>query len=412
MRAHLLVLTTLMATASGMAACSDDDAKPTDPIPKAVDAGRDSTVSIPDAAVEDVATKDQTTPEASACPDTPFNCSGDGGADSGAPPNDLRCTGLYSCWSTKTIAADHPSYTPAFTLYSDGAEKSRWVYLPPGTQIAAGGDAGSPDEWRFPVGTKVYKEFRLASKRIETRRIAKVGPTEWQFTVWRFSDDETSATLLDTGATLPNPLFPGKVYEIPSIGACNACHGGHDDKLLSVDAWSLGAPGATGITLASLVQQGRLSGWTFPTTLPVPEDATGKLGKVLGWQYNNCGFCHKPGRNGGASGLYLHLPVAEAVPGGLPDGGGGLADGSAGLPSAETPIYQTAVNVPHVNTSMFDNTHKRITPGDATKSVLPLRDALRNPDGGIAIGQMPPTMARTVDDAGVQSTIDWINNLP
>ena len=47
-------------------------------------------------------------------------------------------------------------FTPAFELWSDGATKRRWIYLPPGSRI----DTRDPDAWRFPTGTKLWKEFR------------------------------------------------------------------------------------------------------------------------------------------------------------------------------------------------------------------------------------------------------------
>ena len=64
------------------------------------------------------------------------------------------------------------SYQPAYELWSDGAEKERFVYLPPETQI----DTSNPDRWTFPVGTRFYKTFAVGGKRIETRLIEKVAP--------------------------------------------------------------------------------------------------------------------------------------------------------------------------------------------------------------------------------------------
>ena len=154
----------------------------------------------------------------------------------------------------------------------------------------------------------------------------------------------------------------------------------------------------------------RFTSWPYPTSFATPEDATGKLGKAIGFYYNNCGFCHKPGRPGGGSGLLLNLPVVNA----LPSLDGGLGDGGGGLPFDQTPIYKTGVNVAHVNTvgGMFPaGTFKRITKGDADKSVLPGRDSIRDPDGGIGVGQMPPVLSRAVDQTSVDATRAWINAL-
>ena len=41
--------------------------------------------------------------------------------------------------------------SPRYPLWSDGAEKQRYLSLPPGTQI----DTSNMDDWKFPVGTRV-----------------------------------------------------------------------------------------------------------------------------------------------------------------------------------------------------------------------------------------------------------------
>jgi hypothetical protein len=93
--------------------------------------------------------------------------SGEGGtvtacAGATVPPATLSCTGLYADIATKTLAQGVRSYQPAVPLWSDGAQKARWIELPPGTQI----DASDPSEWTFPVGTKVWKEFSSRTDHI------------------------------------------------------------------------------------------------------------------------------------------------------------------------------------------------------------------------------------------------------
>ena len=95
------------------------------------------------------------------------------------PPATLRDTGLYSDWATKTIARDNLPFSPQYPLWSDGAKKSRWVRIPKGTFI----DGSNPDVWRFPVGTRLWKEFRFA-RRAETRFIERTR-AGWQFASYR-----------------------------------------------------------------------------------------------------------------------------------------------------------------------------------------------------------------------------------
>src|SRR5690242_13451668 len=80
-------------------------------------------------------------------------------------PQHLHDTGLYEPDSMQVRAENLP-FTPQYSLWSDGASKQRWIYLPPGTRI----DASNPDAWEFPRGTKLWKEFRHG-RAIETRYI-------------------------------------------------------------------------------------------------------------------------------------------------------------------------------------------------------------------------------------------------
>jgi hypothetical protein len=86
------------------------------------------------------------------------------GATSLPVPALLSQPGLYADIATQTVAEDHLPYAPQYPLWSDGATKRRWIYLPPGTAI----DASDPDHWIFPIGTHLFKEFSLGT-RVESR---------------------------------------------------------------------------------------------------------------------------------------------------------------------------------------------------------------------------------------------------
>src|SRR5262245_7866666 len=69
-------------------------------------------------------------------------------------PQRLSETGLFADIGRETLAPGVVAYAPRFQLWSDGAEKRRWLWLPPGTRI----DTSDMDSWVFPVGTKLWKE--------------------------------------------------------------------------------------------------------------------------------------------------------------------------------------------------------------------------------------------------------------
>src|SRR5690242_16817652 len=55
----------------------------------------------------------------------------------------LECEGLYSNIRDKTLAKGVEPYKPGVVLWSDGAEKQRWISLPKGKKI----DTSTPIEW-------------------------------------------------------------------------------------------------------------------------------------------------------------------------------------------------------------------------------------------------------------------------
>src|SRR5688500_7153848 len=75
--------------------------------------------------------------------------------DAPAIPVTLAETGLCVDAACTTIQATAREYGVQFELYSDGSRKRRWIYLPPGTTI----DTSDMNHWKFPVGTKLWKEF-------------------------------------------------------------------------------------------------------------------------------------------------------------------------------------------------------------------------------------------------------------
>ncbi len=349
----------------------------------------------------------------------PFDCTKDTpDAGDGGPfqlPTDLRCTGLYSDWASKTVAADARPYAPAYPLWSDGAIKSRWIHLPTGTKI----DATDPNEWTFPVGTKLWKEFVVAGKRIETRLYQKNGDGDWARTTYQWSTDESAATRLDTGFGGP-PADAGVIddgggadastyYEIPSVQKCDNCHNGRLDKVLGFDAVNLGGAAATGVTLTVLKSEGLLvvadgGASPLPATLTIPDDGTGKGKDAAGWLHSNCGVvCHNANPSAACNfiSMRLRVGVEELV---LPDGG---------TPTLQAmQLYTTTHDVP-ASTALGDPAFKpynRITHGNPSKSLL--RYLVGRRTGNEINGQMPPIDSHTVDVADVANLNAWITAMP
>src|SRR5262249_48330510 len=124
------------------------------------------------------------------------------------PPDDVYCIGLYAGASPKKVSAGVLAYKPGVVLWSDGAEKQRYLALPAGTVI----DTSSFDAWVFPVDTKVFKECTVAGKLTETRMLWKQAETNWVMATYIWDDAAKSAT---RNTSLQPVLLDGG-YEIPT----------------------------------------------------------------------------------------------------------------------------------------------------------------------------------------------------
>lgn len=307
----------------------------------------------------------------------------------------LSCTGLYADFTSKTVADDRMAYKPAAEFWSDGAEKSRWLYLPPGTKI----DTTDMNEWAFPVGTEVFKEFRLHGKRVETR-LFKKNDDQWVNTTYRWKDDESEAVRLDTGDSIDGGGPDGGVYEIPTAIQCGDCHGGRKDFMLGIDAVSLGLPSATGLTLQALSDKKLITVEPKSTTLATPT-ATAlqggeKAGPALEWLHINCGSaCHNQefGAGGKQTGLYMRLKGTDLMP--------------TVTTVDKTDVFTTAVckDSNHADAPSTTVKLKFIRPGNVAKSWLSTISNQRYP---AAQTQMPPDYTHAVDHVGHKLLEDWI----
>jgi hypothetical protein len=292
-------------------------------------------------------------------------------------PYELRCSGLYSDWPSKTIAPDVRPYAPGIALWSDGAVKTRWIWLPPGTTI----DTSDMDEWVFPVGTKLWKQFVVAGKLIETRLLWKLS-TGWYRTTYRWSSDGQDTTELVTGEISAEGLR----YEVPSQTQCDECHAGQKDGVLGFSAISLSDPNATGLTLGALAKE-RLMTVTPARPIVVPGSMLDQ--GALGFLHINCGIvCHN--KDYGAAfytGFFMQLEVEhlESV--------------------RSTDTWLTGVNRAPEQFSA-PGIVARIAPGNPSGSCAYYRMGQRD-----NVSAMPPIDTHIVDEAGLSLIGAWIDSL-
>ena len=292
----------------------------------------------------------------------------DADVDAGLPttiPAKLSQTPLYKDITTKTLADGTIEFTPANILWSDGAEKHRYIQLPAGAQI----DSTDMDHWVFPVGTVFFKEFDLDGKRLETRivwHVADTGnrETDYLLGAYAWDDTETDATFVKYGAQ----DVRGTDHDVPTADSCWRCHVGENGHVLGFSALQLGDTSAWPLT----VQPG--------VTFQAPNAA-------LGYLHANCGHCHNP--DGSAwvdSHMILRLAVSEHDP-------------------MTTQIYQSTVGVP-LEQWIGRGYTTRIIAGDPDNSAVFVRMSSR-----AANVQMPPLATEYVDPNGMGLLRTWISSL-
>ncbi len=306
-------------------------------------------------------------------------------AEAGVPPSTLECADLYADFASKTVAPNAKPYAPAVPLWSDGATKERWIELPPGQTI----DATNPNEWVFPIGTKLFKQFSYEGKRVETRMFQKTAANFWVHATYAWNADET-ATQISFGATVPVDS-DGGTWVIPTPDDCDLCHRGRLDRILGFEQVSLGLEGATGLTLLQLVVQGLVTPAPTQVNLRIGDDGTGLDAPALSWLHINCGVtCHNinEGSDGYGAKMFLRLDPT-------------LLDGSPVTPTWDP--LQTTVNVPCVSGSIAGL--PRIVPGNPAASVIV---QLTSERGTL---QMPPVASRVVDTADVATVVAWIRHM-
>jgi hypothetical protein len=215
-------------------------------------------------------------------------------------PERLSEMGLFVAGGTTQIDPRHLPYSPQYPLWSDGASKRRWIRLPEGQTI----DASDPDHFRFPVGTRFFKEFSLGS-RTETRFI-ELTPAGPRYATYAWNTDGSDATLVPAaGRRGVRTLADGTRYDIPSQGDCALCHEGGRDVVLGFDALQLSgdrdplAPNAEanpagGLDLGELVRRGLIENlpWSMLETPPRLAADSPVERAARGYLLSNCGHCH------------------------------------------------------------------------------------------------------------------------
>jgi hypothetical protein len=305
-------------------------------------------------------------------------------------PDTLAGTGLCLDPSCDQISPDVHEYAPRFVLWADTASKRRWAYLPPGTTI----DTSDMDHWRFPTGTKFWKEFTRDGVRVETRYIVKFGPgdepRDWFFVSyeWNLTEDATTAV------TFGEMNVDGTQHDIPSRKDCKGCHEElAPSRILGFQAIQL--DGATPLGLDEVAAMGWLSAPPAGSSphFPIPGNANEQA--TLGYFHANCGHCHNP-----ASTVHDMTPLDLRL----------VTDPQQLDVVTHTPAYKTAVDqmasIPYTETDGMTYTII-VKGGDPDHSAM-----IARMNSTIMMRHMPNLGSEMVDPDGQTTLRAWISALP
>lgn len=310
------------------------------------------------------------------------------------PPRWLEETGFVLDPATAEPRGDLMPFAPQYPLWTDGAAKRRWIWLPPGSAI----DASDPDAWVFPVGTKLWKEFAQDGRRIETRCIERLADGSWRFATYVWDGDQRRAELAPArGLRSAYRSGGGVVHDVPGRSDCLSCHGNGATPVLGFSALQLSPdrdplaphaeeppPGA--LDLPGLVRRGLLE--QFPAAYleaPPRIAAAGPRERaVLGYLHANCGGCHQG--SGPLAGLGPRLDQGLA-----PRGSSSAPDSLTGRPGRYRP-------------AQGEDPPLLVAPGDPDASLLVHRLGARG--GALA---MPPLGSAHVDEQALALVRAWIS---
>lgn len=291
-------------------------------------------------------------------------------------------------------------YQVTSPLWSDHADKARFIVLPEDTQIAA----GDAEEWAYPVGTILIKNFFYSADRrdsdatarpIETRLMIKQA-SDWKGHTYIWNGALTEATRKVSGARVSlefmdeDGTLVTQEYIVPNTNQCKDCHerDGESRPLGLVKRQLDREVFRDGETVSQLSWMVNLNLFEDVTNLRSDGHLVDPFGeaplaqRARSYLDSNCAHCHREGGNGGPSGLVLLASENRPRAYGICKGPVAAGDGTGGF-------------------------YHDILPGNPDESIIVHRMKSTDPDV-----KMPEIPNRLPDLAGVALISDWIRNMP
>ncbi len=298
----------------------------------------------------------------------------------GAMPERLSATGCVDINQPSMPAAGLIPYSVESELWSDSADKERFMAIPDDKKIGL----NTQGDFLFPRGSVLVKHFKLGEKYVETRLLTH-SDTGWQGFSYEWRDDQTDAVLLNDAK---EKLVGDIQWQFPSAAQCLVCHTAVANFALGPESQQLNASlqYPNGVVANQLDTLAHIQLFSTP---PSDDQKARKLfalsdegatldQKARSYLHSNCAGCHAPD---GPTATNLDLRFTTAL------------------------SATNACNLAPRSGDLGISDARIIAPGEPERSVLLARMKRRDAN------QMPPLASHVVDEAAVNVVSEWIASL-
>ncbi len=316
------------------------------------------------------------------------------------PPARLSETGCVDPQDPRRPAPGLIPYEVNSPLWSDGAQKERFVALPDGQRLRVKDCARDPQpcaaspeddgHFEFPVGSVLVKSFAVAGRRVETRLLVRWNELTWKGFSYEWNPAGSDADLVPdqeggVKKDVPDGAGGTQSWHFPSRAQCLQCHteaagvslgpsSAQLDRTFKYQRWG---------TVNQLDTWDRMGLFEQPPTQPRPAPLAPPQGdatleeRARSYLHANCSNCHRP------QGTFEGIDLRRSTP-----------FAATGLCNVE----------PEKGTLDVEGA-RRLVPGQPEKSLLSVRMHR------LEKGRMPQIGTSVVDSAGVELVDAWIRSL-
>ncbi|MBW3600371.1 MAG: chitobiase/beta-hexosaminidase C-terminal domain-containing protein, partial [Planctomycetes bacterium] len=313
------------------------------------------------------------------------------------PPR-LSQTGVFASLADLAPSRGLTPYTLNTPLWSDGADKRRWIAVPGEAPIGF----RPTGQWSFPAATVLVKHFEFPQadappRRLETRMLVVGRDGGGYGATYRWNEEQTDAELLSEAKTETIELSTAEGQQrlswyFPSRKDCLVCHTRGAGFVLGVNTRQLNCDftypetGATDNQLRTWRHAGMfdeppeeaaIAG--LPRLAAIDDESAPLVHRVRSYLDANCAQCHRPGGARGTFDARFAVPLEKQ----------NLISGK--LIAADLGVKNAQV----------------VTPGSPEHSMLYLRMNRRQD-----VFNMPPLASHVIDPAALDAVARWIETMP